>query len=856
MRSMSVSRCPLVARLAILSGVALATLVLHGAHATDRPASVELTPTAVVLQKDGLRLPVSLVCPKFVVDGTQVGGKELPVHTSGRVQAGETLEMPFQPIALGDSSRLEVTLHLSWSATESVLRKWAEFCLADASRPKLLSEVVLEELDTAANGTKLLAQQPVNVDGIQSHPVFLQGFFVGIEHPVASCRAQKGRVVLSHLPGLTIEPGKKYRTRKAVFGIAEAGREKQAFRRYVEANRPMPKGRHHFVYNPFWSTPTVPSRNDILELMATLRTQAYQPHRITFDSCGLTVFTTDTKSIWEVDKKRFPQGLVDLQEACRSIGSHLDLFFSPSSCYPPALDPVWAKQKGYETFELGSEQRLCLAGKRYQSQAKKAITDTVARYDVSHVFVDGYVFQCPARDHGHEPGVLSAEPIADGLIDILDALRKVSPGVWLAPTCFGWNPSPWWCFHVNSVIGTYGDDAPYGRVPSPVYRESYTSARDYYNLQGAYWLSAPICATESFGIIHQSNYPLMNDAVTDLLRGNMEQHTAVNPSYMNDLRWGQLAQLMTWARRNVEILWETEPLLPASWQNGKCPKITNDATMPREPYGYAHWGDGSGLVLLRNPWIELQSYSFNLAVSGNQALKPGSLSAVSIYPEVRVYGRDLEPGATLKVRLAPYETVVLSIDRGQLPPGLPEASRAVCSQLKAKVLRSEASLVKYDTGPVALGADSTSLVGSVASSVRVELDAEVIADAPQSEFLVLIEDTDAPIDALCHVHVNGKESAILSGGSETGWAASGLARPERWLFLSSALSPGKNLVSVKLLTRGGKPTVSAWAWAKRKGSHHAGSHSNTIPQPRGHLPGRCQPVEARERGDGGSIDQG
>ena len=205
------------------------------------------------------------------------------------------------------------------------------------------------------------------------------------------------------------------------------------------------------------------------------------------------------------------------------------------------------------------------------------------------------------------------------MLDIIAALRKASPDVWLAATCFTWNASPWWCFHVNSVIGCYGDDAPYGRVPSPVYRESYTSARDYFNLQGAYWLSTPIAAQESFGIIHQSKDPLLNDAVTDILRGNMEQHCAINPIYMNDVRWRQFASLVKWARRNAEILQTTEPLLPRSWQDGKCPRVTNDARMPREPYGYAHWRDDRGIVLLRNPWIEPQTYPVKLAVDPHAA---------------------------------------------------------------------------------------------------------------------------------------------------------------------------------------------------------------------------------------------
>ena len=32
--------------------------------------------------------------------------------------------------------------------------------------------------------------------------------------------------------------------------------------------------------------------------------------------------------------------------------------------------------------------------------------------------------------------------------------------------------------------------------------------------------------------------------------------------------------------------------------------LSHEAPMPREPYGYAHWGVDRGLVLLRNPGSE------------------------------------------------------------------------------------------------------------------------------------------------------------------------------------------------------------------------------------------------------------
>jgi hypothetical protein len=816
----------------LLYGVLSVILTSGPARAGDHAAVVEIAPEAALLEHDGLRLPVSLRSPRFTIDGAEFGG-EGPISVPvGKMPSGKAIKLSFAPTALGDPSRLEVEIFVEWSAGESVLRKWAAYRLVDAKGPKLVSQIVLENMDTKAAGLRFLPEQPIDTDGVQSRPVFLEGFFAGIEYPVAQCRAENGRLILLHRPGLRIQPGTWYQTRKAVYGVTPAGGERNGFKRYIDAHRPAPNS-HHFIYNPWWSTPNVASQKDIQDVMKSIRENLYKPYGVTFDSCGLTVFTTDPQSIWKVDMKRFPRGWSDLEELCKSIGSHLDIFLSPSSMYPPALDPRWAQEQGYETRDRGGASPLCLAGKRYQSETKKAIVDSVCRYHANHVFLDGYLFDCPAADHGHEPGILSTEPVCDGLLDIIAALRKASPDVWLAATCFHWNASPWWSFHVNSVIGCYGDDAPYGRVPSPVYRESYTSSRDYFNLQGAYWLSSPISAQESFGIVHQSNDPLLNDAVTDILRGNMEQHCGINPAYMNEVRWRQLASLMKWARQNVEILQTTEPLLPRSWQDGRCPKVTYDAKMPREPYGYAHWRDGRGIVMLRNPWIEPQKYPVKLPADlrvGSNAGTTPRFSVVSIYPEARVYGTDLKPGDTLNVPLAPYETVVLSFDATRPPPTVRSALESIGRQIDVRVVKSEASLEKFAGSADALGVDSTCIAGNAASSIRVNLEAIVTSETP-ADLLILVEDKGPPIDPACRLLINGKQAGLSSGGSETGWAATLLQRPERWLFLSSPLPQGKNRISLDLLTRGGAPVVSAWVWARKAGSTEANPLPNSLPQP-------------------------
>jgi hypothetical protein len=451
----------------------------------------------------------------------------------------------------------------------------------------------------------------------------------------------------------------------------------------------------------------------------------------------------------------------------------------------------------------------------------------IHRYGIRHIKLDGYLFECPASDHGHEPGPLSAEAIADGLIQVARACHQAAPDVWLEATCFGWNASPWWLFSVNSLTGAYGDDSPRGRVPAPVYRESYTTARDFFNLQGAQWLATPTVAQEVLGVVHQTPEPFLNDAVMTVMRGHGFLPVYLNPAYMNDARWRALADVLQWTRAHASRLQETDPLLPDSWRSGNCPRLTNDAVMPREPYGYAHWRGDRGLVVIRNPWIVPRTVSLLLN------LEPGArnLSAVSLYPEARVYGNNLHAGDTLPIPVAPYETVVLSVGPGQRTAGRPPASGAVLHRIEATVSKQELARVEFEGAPEPLGPDYTGLLGEAVSGAALRLKADVSVNAPQAELLVLLEggtDTPSPV---CRVESNGQPLPVSWTGSDTGWAASGLPVPEHWLFARAPLASGRSDIAVELLTGNQASKVSVWVWACRPGSPGAASRRGALPEP-------------------------
>lgn len=815
----------------LIGGLALIITTAGHVEASPKTGFIKMK-DGYLLKQDKLSLPISLNCPVFVTDKGNLGGEMKPVRIKGKIAGKEPIQVTYKSIPLPESGQFNIKLYIQWSASEKVVRKWASYQLVDTKMPILVKEIILDDIDLSKLSTKLLVKQPVFQPPF-SYPVFFDGFFTGVEFPTAITRIEKNHVIIGHNPGIWIQPRVTYETRKAVYGICKTGDEWQNFKNYIDSHRPEPKGR--FInYNHWWSTPPRANEADILGIMEQLRKNLYVDNHFSFDSFCIDCGWPDIKTIWEMDKVNFPDGFTKVQEAASRMGTDLGIWISPSSCYDFVLSEDWANKHGYEAIPSasgdGSYYGLCLGGKRYQSKIKQQIVEMVTRWNLKSIKLDGYIPTCTATNHGHEPGELSAEPIASGMIDVLLAARKANPNVWLRPTCFGYNPSPWWLFYTNSVLGIHGDDSPYGRVPCPVYRESFTTAKDFFNLQGAEWHPISMSAEEVMGLTHQTDEPFMDDAVTVIMRGGDFVALYLNPKYMGGRRWEMLAEALKWSRKNANILSKTEPLQPVSWQNGKCPRI-KDVPMPREPYGYIHCKGNRGLILLRNPWITTTEYSVKLDGGSGLSRKASGISAISLYPEPRIYAKNLKFGGTLQVRLAPYETLVLSLGPRQPFEELPDVSGTPHRYVNAAISQCDLKKVEFDTSEPAFGTNSTSLMGDAASGIRLNLDANITVDSLNAELLILMEGKSSPSAPVRNLKINGKTQAMTESVSDAGWAASGLPVPEHWTFMMAPLSKGSNAISLELIAGNDCKKISAWVWATKPGINNPHAYPNMLPQP-------------------------
>ncbi|MBI4581240.1 MAG: hypothetical protein HY718_16175, partial [Planctomycetes bacterium] len=597
------------------------------------------------------------------------------------------------------------------------------------------------------------------------------------------------------------------------------GRVREGFERYVASFRPL-TDRVHFNYNSWWTSPVPFGEADILGLIRTFDEKLHRPHGVSFDTFTIDLGWSDPQGIWKISDRLFPNGFAPLSAALAGQGSRLGLWWSPSNCYSPlAFDNAWAATQGYEITSVPRPDRppaqfACLAlDNKYQRDTKAALCGIARDAGLGQLKFDGYLHECNEKTHHHLPGELSREPIAAGMLDVFESLRRASPDLWMETTCFGFDASPWWLRYVNSVIGPFGDDAPYGAVPAPVYRDSYTTSRDFYNLHGSV-TPVPIAAQEVLGIIHQSPEPLYDDAVTTVLRGHGFISLYLHPRFMSDEDYAFLAALMTWTRANAPLLARTKTIWPAEWRkNGPAP-VKNLRSMPRQTYAYARWRDGEGILCVRNPWIAMDWFDIVLdeATIGMDADAKGEYAAVQVYPYPACLADGLRRGDPLKLRLGPYETKVVRLVRQiaglePTPDPLTDAERTV------RVGRFAANLVEVtvkspETQP--LGDDYT--VRSPARRLIWRSRAEGEADVAGWRLCLLVESfpktaaRDPP-----RVVINDRPATASVVSSESGWSAAqppGRQNTWTWFMVDVPQGPFRAMAEVEVRDEG--TTVSAW----------------------------------------------
>lgn len=771
-------------------------------------------PLRLVNKFTGHPLALNTAAPALEFKEGLIGGRQVQASRIGQqtVLGGTEILLEYPPQKSG-KTEAQITTHFFIPDHGNFIRKYVTVNFQGAAGTELtLLKVVL--LDEA-----LFDKVSYSHSGWQSHPIFTDELFFGVEFPVANATASQNRIVLSHMPGKVLNVSQPYRSRDAVIGVCQPGQVREAFVDYVASFRP--QSRVNFNYNSWWTSSVPFTEAEILGLIQKFETNLYQPNGVSFDSFTIDLGWSARNGIWQIDPKLFPQGFASLQQALARSRSRLGIWWSPGNFYSPSsFDNDWAAEAGYETYRLSGAggqagiRLMCLAGPRYQAEARKSLVAIATANQLGQMKFDGYGMQCPATNHGHLPDELSRERIAEGVIDIFSSLRQAQPDLWLEPTCFGADGSPWWLRYSDSVTGLFGDDAPPGVIPAPIYRESYTTSRDFFNLHSVLY-PMPIAAQEVLGIVHQSSDPFFNDAVVTVLRGHQFISLYLNPKYLQAADYKFLAELMTWARANQELLSRTRIILPREWQEKGVTPIETDlykmAAMPRQTYGYAHWNKGAGLLCLRNPWIAMDEASIQLDEKTIGATEHFSgYAAYQVYPYPACLAQGLKSGDTLKVTVGPYQTRVIRFIKDSGFTVTPDPCVTQSADLKILDAKTKLFEVVSEGGLKDVSGDrQTVLPTSQGILWQTTINGQSrVADA---KLYYLIESTNTLAQCEAEITIDGKHVAANPLSSDGGWSATQpVLHQNHWVWFVVPVPAGKWEAQADLRFANSQAKSSAW----------------------------------------------
>lgn len=479
-------------------------------------------------------------------------------------------------------------------------------------------------------------------------PVFLEDTFWGLEYPAGYNHYEAGTMTLRHFPGRTI--AQKYTSKTAVLGVAEPGKTAERFRQYLNSIIGVRSSPPLFFAWKTWVT-TSPDEKNCLTVLDAFRKNLFDARGARLDSFALDDGWDKKASLWEIEPRCFPNGFKPLQVAMKPMNTGLGLWISPCSGYSHA--PWLAANRGYKSNK--NTWLLCMSDPNYRRDMVKTVVELVKKHNVNYVKFDGFCAPCDAPHVHHLPGNYAKEANTDAYQELQAALRKAQPNIFINITTGTW-VSPWWLQYADSVWDEVFDGWSPGIAPSPELSYSQITDRDAVfrkRCRENPWF--PFEALENLGVWTQ-NYNFVDEQImTVFARGcRLISFYLQIPRGVNaDRDWRFIGTAINWARHNEKTLLHTQMIL--------------GDPMRFEPYGYAHFRNDRGILVLRNPSIESKTVKVKLDESSGgkraDAEKNGKkpLVAKIVYPRHETLPDLLHYGEELTIEIGAYEMPVIHV---------------------------------------------------------------------------------------------------------------------------------------------------------------------------------------------------
>ncbi len=699
----------------------------------------------------------------------------------------------------------------------------------DAGRTYLRKQIALR----GGEARQLLRADLENWSGVQrpwrsmtadrqpngSHPIYCESLWAGVEFVAAFNEYRDDGFVLRSRPGGVKIGADWYSLHSTVIGVAEPGGVREAFLRYIEDIRLAPP-KWSACYNSWWTLPLRPQHAELIALAAQLKGDLYGQHGVFFDLFAVDEGWTDPKSIWEIDRNALPNGFEDLRRVVESASGRMGLWISPSANYPRSTSYDWARENGFVTVPADKPRGVSLADPRYRGAMLDALRRLVTGSGFAHVKFDGFTARESVAHHDLLPDADSVEPLAAYALELMRAAKAANPALVSEPTCMNSLVnyiSPWIIQHADTVWGNSGGDCPAGLGPAPDYREAATSAREYYIFSSLDEVWLPQNALQYFDIVHcDAPGGFVNHAAMAIGRGRFFLPVYLNPKFMEKEDWRIFAGLLRWARANKDVLRET--------------RVLRSRVEVGEPYCYAHWLDGRGILAVRNPSNENREYTLELPGPG--------MVAYTQFPYRRAVASD---AARVTLELAPWELVFIEVvERAKLrePVALgarwfaaPDGAMRVVPDRGVKEVRvlepgggERKFAVETRRGVLPAG----NAVPLVKRGAGFELECAVTVPAEAGGTVLLLVEFPGRkhFKSECGATVNGK-TATLEARHSTGhislmhraegtyWKGV-IPYESQWTWYLCTVGPGESKVHFRGSAAAPEYRIGAWLWAENE----------------------------------------
>lgn len=421
----------------------------------------------------------------------------------------------------------------------------------------------------------------------------------------------------------------------------------------------------------------------------------------------------NTTKFWMFNSK-FPNGLSTPTDLAHRFASDFGLWLGPRGGYN-YMDSFakFLEENGNGKFNKRSWD-ICTNHKAYLVKLKEFFLDCQKKYDINYWKLDGFMVTPPEPDplgnyvSGGHRGMYYVTEHWERWIDIFQAMRdfrkRTQDDMWINLTCY-MNPSPWFLQWANSTWIQNSGDMGRLDVGRPAQVDQLLTYRDdrYFDFVKTRAFQFPLANLYNHDPIYGNTAELADQMNDDefrtylfmmATRGTAFWELYYSYNMMNEgQKWAINADVLRWIGANYPILQHA--------------KLIGETPAKKTPYGFSAWKDGEGIISLRNPANQPQT--FTVVMDRNIGLREGlkNLHRTPVWmfngKETPATGRLFNYGDQLTVDLQPGEVQIWKFST--------EADRTAPRVKTLKAVSPLRLTVEFDE-PVQVKAADFSLAGN------------------------------------------------------------------------------------------------------------------------------------------------